>query len=128
MIGELGSQMIVWFEDQLMYAKSENHFIEELEKIFRKCQEYNLNLQPEKHQHFSTSILLCGRVIFEDVVRFDPRREQGIIILSSCTISMCIMGISPSVYIMIQTSFFLITFGAISVPAINFYHLGQNLV
>jgi hypothetical protein len=56
---------LLWLDDLLAYAKTEEELLEALRKFFAKCREYGLKLSAKKCRLFQRKIVWCGKLISE---------------------------------------------------------------
>ncbi|GMF66728.1 unnamed protein product [Phytophthora fragariaefolia] len=75
--------VLVWLDDILGYAESEDELIELLEEVLQRCAKYGLKLNPAKCQFFVKEVTWCGKVISAAGVTHSPERVQGLVEMSS---------------------------------------------
>ncbi|GMF28513.1 unnamed protein product [Phytophthora fragariaefolia] len=81
----LYSGVLVWLDDILGYAESEEELMELLEKVLQRCAKFGVKLNPAKCQFFVKEVTWCGKVISADGVTHSPERVQGLVDLASPT-------------------------------------------
>ncbi|OWY99498.1 LOW QUALITY PROTEIN: Retroelement [Phytophthora megakarya] len=69
--------VLVWLDDILGYAESEEELMELLEEVLQRCEKFGLKLHPGKCKFFLKEVTWCGKVISENGVTHSPERVQG---------------------------------------------------
>ncbi|KAE9082359.1 hypothetical protein PF005_g16446 [Phytophthora fragariae] len=74
-LGELVNKcVIVWIDDLLVFADTEEELVDAIEAVLTKLGEYGLKLNPKKSALFLTEVRWCGRIINKDGIGHDPER------------------------------------------------------
>ena len=61
-----------------MFSKSDEKHLQHLERVFLKCMNFGISLNPKK-SHFSLEEgKLLGHIISKDVISIDPNRVEAI--------------------------------------------------
>lgn len=75
--------VLVWLDDILGYAESEDELMDLLEQVLQRCHQYGLKLHPGKCKFFLKEVTWCGKVISARGVTHSPERVQGLVDMSS---------------------------------------------
>jgi hypothetical protein len=71
--------LIIWIDDILVYAKTEEDLLRAIEEVFDILNKFGLKLNPNKCELFKTDIKFCGKMIDQHGIRHDPERIRSII-------------------------------------------------
>ncbi|GMF10762.1 unnamed protein product [Phytophthora lilii] len=77
--------LMIWIDDLLGYADSDEGLLELLKKVLTICQTKGLKLNPEKRKFYVREALWCGRVVSGDGVCHDPARISALSNLPALT-------------------------------------------
>ena len=69
-------KMLLWIDDGIVFAKSWDEFLGLMERVFKKCLDYNLKLNIKKTCLANTSATWCGRVIDGEGCRLQARNTD----------------------------------------------------
>lgn len=72
-------RMIQWLDDFLMYAKSEDELLEDIEAFLKVCNEVGFKVNPAKSCFYCKKVRFYGPIISKDGVRFDPRKIDALL-------------------------------------------------
>jgi hypothetical protein len=72
----LHSNLLVWIDDVLLYAKSMDEYLNVLETFLGLIEKHGLKLNPLKCSLYNTKVKWCGRIIDGNGVRHDPERLE----------------------------------------------------
>jgi RNase H-like domain found in reverse transcriptase/Reverse transcriptase (RNA-dependent DNA polymerase) len=78
MLLPLADQMIVWLDDVLTHARSEEKLLATLRKFFELCGEHGFLLYAAKCDFLCLRVLWCGRILTAEVISFDPAHLAGL--------------------------------------------------
>ncbi|OWY97308.1 LOW QUALITY PROTEIN: hypothetical protein PHMEG_00032200 [Phytophthora megakarya] len=73
----LYNRVLVWLDDILNYAESEEELMELLEEVLLRCETFGSKLHPGKCKFFLKEVTWCGKIISENGVTHSPERVQG---------------------------------------------------
>lgn len=68
-----------YLDDILIYGNGEDQFIENLNKVFERLEEYNITLNPKKCSFGSDNILFLGKKITSEGIEIDPEKKEKVI-------------------------------------------------
>ena len=78
LFSELRSNMKAWLDDFNLFAKTENHLLQLLERFFAICKEKRLFLSAKKCEFFSSQIKWCGRIFSAKGYTMDPTNSESL--------------------------------------------------
>ena len=70
--------MVVFFDDILVFSKSEEEHYKHLELVFQKLKENELYINPEKSTFFQNEIEYLGHIVCSDSIKVDPKKIKYI--------------------------------------------------
>lgn len=74
-LGDLNMQIcVVYIDDLIIFSKTFEEHLENLEKVFQRLKSFNLKLAPEKCQFFRKQIPFLGHVVSEEGIETDPAK------------------------------------------------------
>ena len=76
------SELLIWIDDLLAFAKTTEELLDVLRRVFTKCREFNLRISPVKTRLGLRSLKWCGRIVSETGIKFDPEMIQGLMSLT----------------------------------------------
>ncbi len=79
-LGDLiGKNMLIWLDDMLGFASTEDGLLDVLEKVLILCEQYGLKLNPSKCDFFALEVTWCGKTISANGINHCPSRIQGLV-------------------------------------------------
>lgn len=78
MFQELRGNFKAWIDDFMIFARDESHLLIILRKFFNICRTRRLVVSLTKSDFFRTDAYCCGRIIYADGIRFNPRNLSGL--------------------------------------------------
>ena len=78
MTESIRANVIIWLDDVLITASTEEELLEVLEQFFQQCLTHRLLLSPQKSDLFLKEVRYCGRIISSTGVRMDPRNHEAL--------------------------------------------------
>ncbi|POM57665.1 Hypothetical protein PHPALM_37794 [Phytophthora palmivora] len=75
----LGNGILVWLDDILGYAESEEELLQLLDQVLARCEAYGLKLHAKKCDFFEIEVKWCGKMVSAAGVRHYPDRVQGLV-------------------------------------------------
>ena len=76
---EIGYFIVIYFDDIIVYSKTDEEHLAHLRKVFEKCTKYGLSLNPKKTLFGLQEGKLLGHIIFEEGIKIDSKRIEGIL-------------------------------------------------
>ena len=70
--------LMIWIDDLLGFASSEEALLDQLEQVFRRAREYGVKFSAKKLNLFTREIKWCGRIYSKDGVTHDPQRVAAL--------------------------------------------------
>ena len=70
--------VVVFFDDILVFSKSEEEHYKHLELVFQKLKENELYINPEKSTFFQNEIEYLGHIVCSDGIKVDPKKIKCI--------------------------------------------------
>ncbi|KAK1930096.1 Transposon Tf2-9 polyprotein [Phytophthora citrophthora] len=70
--------VIVWIDDLLVFANSQEELVDATEAVLKKLDEHGLILNPKKSAVFLTEVRWCGRIINKHGIGHDPERIRAL--------------------------------------------------
>ena len=71
--------IVIYLDDITVYSKTDEDHLAHLRKVFEKCRKYGLSLNPKKTLFGLQEGKLLGHIIFEEGIKIDPKRIEGIL-------------------------------------------------
>ena len=78
-VEEIDKFVVVYMDDITVYSRSEKEHIKHLEKVFLKCKNYGISLNPRKSNFALEEGKLLGHNISKDGIKIDPERIDAIL-------------------------------------------------
>lgn len=78
MKGLIHECMEMYIDDMLVYAQTEEEYLENLEKVFKRLDEYGITLNPDKCKFGLTSVEFVGHTIDKDGITFSPEKMRKV--------------------------------------------------
>ncbi|CEP03613.1 hypothetical protein PBRA_009498 [Plasmodiophora brassicae] len=75
---DMKENLLIWIDDILGFAKSEEDLLHQLTRVLERCRERNLKLNPNKCTLFARELKWCGRIYSRDGVQHDPKRIEAL--------------------------------------------------
>jgi hypothetical protein len=75
----MGKFVVVYFDDILVYSKSEEEHLEHLQHVFQTLQEQKLYVNLKKCRFFTNSLIFLGYVVSKEGIMMDPSKVEAII-------------------------------------------------
>ncbi|CEP01149.1 hypothetical protein PBRA_008461, partial [Plasmodiophora brassicae] len=79
---DMKDNLLIWIDDLLGFAKSEDDLLHQLTRVLERCRERNVKLNPGKCTLFARELKWCGRIYSRDGVRHDPERIEALTTMS----------------------------------------------
>ncbi len=70
--------LLIWLDDLLGYAESQEALLDLLTRVLRICHEKGLKLNPKKCSFYQTEARWCGRIISAAAVKHYPERIRAL--------------------------------------------------
>jgi hypothetical protein len=74
----MGKFVVVYFDDILVYNKSDEEHLEHLQHAFQTLQEQKLYVNLKKCRFFTNSLIFFGYVVSKEGFMMDPRKVEAI--------------------------------------------------
>jgi hypothetical protein len=74
----MGKFVVVYFDDILVYRKSEEEHLEHLQHVFQTLQEQKLYVNLKKCRFFTNSLIFLGYVVSKEGIMMDPSKVEAI--------------------------------------------------
>ena len=74
----MGKFVVVYFDDILVYSKSEEEHLEHLQHVFQTLQEQKLYVNLKKCRFFTSSLIFLGYVVSKEEIMMDPSKVEAI--------------------------------------------------
>ena len=71
--------VLIWIEDVLVYANSDDEFLQALRSVFDRLRHYGIKLNANRCILYTLKAHWCGRVISENGIEFNEDMTQGLI-------------------------------------------------
>lgn len=71
--------MLSWLDDIVLQSSTTDGLFEFIGSFFVVCDDNNIKLHPARCIIFATEIRCCGRILFSNGLRYDPRRMDGLL-------------------------------------------------
>jgi hypothetical protein len=81
-IGEKDKFVVIYLDDITVFSKYEQEHYQHLEKVFLKCRNYGLSLNPKKSLFSIKEGKVLGHISSAEGVKIDPNRVEAIKMLS----------------------------------------------
>jgi hypothetical protein len=81
-IGDKDKFVVIYFDDITMFSQSYKEHYHHLEKVFLKCKNFGLSLNPKKSLFTMKEGKLLRHIVSVEGVRIDSRRVEAIQTLS----------------------------------------------
>lgn len=75
----IGKCIIIFMDDLTVFSKKQGDHVSNLCKVFKKCREFGISLNPKKCIFGVTEGKLLGHVISKKGISIDPERIQAIL-------------------------------------------------
>ena len=79
--------ILQWLDDFLLYAKSEEDLLSEVESFLQVCEKINLKIHAEKSNFFSKRVQFCGRIITPEGIQYHPRHFDSLVSMKKPTMA-----------------------------------------
>ena len=76
---EIGYLIVIYLDDITVYSKTDEEHLIHLRKVFEKCIQFGLSLNPKKKLFGLQEGKIPGHIISEEGIRIDPKRIDGIL-------------------------------------------------
>lgn len=76
--GAIKNHLKAWIYDFVLHSDSKEKLLNTLETFLSVCRESNLKVSIAKSHMFSRRVRLCGRIIYQQGVQYDPSSINGI--------------------------------------------------
>ena len=70
--------VVIYLDDITMYSKNDRDHLEHLKRVFLKCINFGISLNPQKSNFAMQEGKLLGHIIYEEGIRIDPDRVASI--------------------------------------------------
>ena len=78
-LGDLNMKIcVVYIDDLIIFSRTFEEHLDNLEKVFNKLREYQLKLAPEKCHFFRTKVEFLGHVVSAEGIETDPAKIDTI--------------------------------------------------
>ena len=71
--------VVIYMDDITVYSWSDREHIKHLEKVFLKCKNYSISLNPRKSNFSLEEREILGHIISKEGIRIDPDRVSSIL-------------------------------------------------
>ena len=71
--------MLQWIDGFLLYVKSEEELLDEIDAFFETCLQANFRVNAKKSFFYLRDAKFCGRNISKDGIKFDPRNLDALV-------------------------------------------------
>lgn len=71
--------MVVYFDDILVYSKTDEQHLEHLRQVFHTLRDKKLYVNLKKCNFFTDSLMFLGYVVLKDVIKMDPSKMESIL-------------------------------------------------
>eukprot|EP00644_Phytophthora_capsici_P019273 jgi/Phyca11/132444/e_gw1.167.22.1 len=75
----LYTAVLIWIDDILLFARSKDEYLNQLEKFFLILRERGLKLNALKCRLFARSVRWCGKIVTGQEVKHDPARLAALV-------------------------------------------------
>ncbi|CEO95069.1 hypothetical protein PBRA_009601 [Plasmodiophora brassicae] len=75
---DMKENLLIWIDDILGFARSEEDLLHQLTRELERCRERNLKKNPNKCTLFARELKWCGRIYSREGVRHDPERIEAL--------------------------------------------------
>lgn len=78
---ELYESVIIWIDDLVLYAMSDDEYLDKLQMFFTKLRTYNIKISALKSTLYAKQVAWCDHVIDSDGVKHDAARVDALVAL-----------------------------------------------
>ena len=76
---ELGYFIIIYLDDVTVFSKRDKEHLEHLRKVFEKCRNFGISLNPKKTLFGLQEGKILGNIISKEGIKIDPKRIEAIL-------------------------------------------------
>eukprot|EP00253_Pinus_taeda_P021919 PITA_21919 len=77
-VGEKDKFVLIYLDDITIFSSSHKDHLNYLKKVFLKCRQFGISVNPKKSQFALKEGKLLGHIVFTEDVKIDPARVQAI--------------------------------------------------
>jgi hypothetical protein len=77
-MGEKDNFFLIYLEDIIAYSSSHEEYLKHLKRVFLKCRQFGISLNPKKSQFALKKGKLLGHIVSAEGVKIDPARVEAI--------------------------------------------------
>ena len=79
-LGDLNMNIcVVYIDDLIIFSRTFEEHLENLDKVFKRLTEFNLKLAPEKCKFFCKQVPFLGHIVCEDGIATDPAKIDKVL-------------------------------------------------
>lgn len=75
----IGRFMVVYFDDILVYSKTDEQHLEHLRQVFHTLRDQKLYVNLKKCNFFTDSLVFLGYIVLRDGIKMDPNKVESIL-------------------------------------------------
>jgi hypothetical protein len=77
-MGEKDKFVLIYLDDIIFYSSSHEEHLNNLKRVFLKCRQFEISLNPKKSQFSLNKGKLLGHIVLVEGVKIDPARVEAI--------------------------------------------------
>ena len=79
---EIHDFLVIYLDDITVFSKSDNEHLDHLRRVFIKCRNFGISLNPKKSLFGLEEGKILGHIISKEGIRIDPTRIEAILNIS----------------------------------------------
>ena len=77
-VGEKDKFVLIYLDDIIVFSSSNKDHLQHLRKVFLKCRQFGISVNPKKSQFALEEGKLLGHIVSTEGVKIDPAMVQAI--------------------------------------------------
>jgi hypothetical protein len=77
-VGEKDKFVLIYLDDIIVYSSSREEHLNHLKRVFLKCRQFGISMNPKKSQIALKKGKLLGHIVSTEGVKVDPARVEAI--------------------------------------------------